>query len=74
MNTKWPCHSKPKAEWCDRHGPGDFMGHTCRTIARVNAKTRLYDAEREFRRAENHLHEANIKLEKAREAMAVVYK
>jgi NTP pyrophosphatase (non-canonical NTP hydrolase) len=25
----YPCHSKPKAQWCDRFGPGDFMGHTC---------------------------------------------
>jgi hypothetical protein len=23
------CHSKPRSEWCDRYGPGDFMGHTC---------------------------------------------
>lgn len=27
--TDYPCHSKPKDQWCDRHGPGDFMGHTC---------------------------------------------
>lgn len=24
-----PCHSKPKATWCDKNGPGGFMGHTC---------------------------------------------
>ena len=24
-----PCHSKPKEEWCDREGPGGFMGHPC---------------------------------------------
>jgi hypothetical protein len=25
----FPCHSKPREEWCDWNGPGDFMGHTC---------------------------------------------
>lgn len=25
----WPCHRKPRKEWCDRSGKGDFMGHTC---------------------------------------------
>jgi hypothetical protein len=27
----WPCHSDPKGQkaWCDREGPGGFMGHTC---------------------------------------------
>lgn len=25
----WPCHKRPQAEWCDRDGPGGFMGHTC---------------------------------------------
>ena len=24
-----PCHSRPKEQWCDREGPGGFMGHTC---------------------------------------------
>lgn len=25
-----PCHRKPMAEWCDKHGErGGFMGHTC---------------------------------------------
>lgn len=24
-----PCHSLPQAQWCDRDGPGGFMGHTC---------------------------------------------
>lgn len=24
-----PCHAKPRDEWCDRDGPGGFMGHTC---------------------------------------------
>lgn len=24
-----PCHAKPRAQWCDRDGPGGFMGHTC---------------------------------------------
>lgn len=27
-----PCHSRPKEEWCDKHGPGGFMGHTCYPI------------------------------------------
>ena len=25
----YPCHQKPKKDWCDHKGPGDFMGHTC---------------------------------------------
>lgn len=25
----FPCHSKPKEEWCDYKGKGGFMGHTC---------------------------------------------
>lgn len=24
-----PCHALPKERWCDRDGPGAFMGHTC---------------------------------------------
>jgi len=24
-----PCHGRPKTEWCDKDGPGGFMGHTC---------------------------------------------
>jgi hypothetical protein len=24
-----PCHSLPRDQWCDREGPGGFMGHTC---------------------------------------------
>ena len=24
-----PCHAKPREQWCDRDGPGEFMGHTC---------------------------------------------
>jgi hypothetical protein len=24
------CHDKPRDQWCDPNGPGDFMGHTCR--------------------------------------------
>lgn len=27
----FPCHALPKDQWCDRHGPGGFMGHTCDT-------------------------------------------
>lgn len=29
QNSPYPCHQKPKEQWCDRRGPGDFMGHTC---------------------------------------------
>lgn len=25
----YPCHKLPKEQWCDHHGPGGFMGHTC---------------------------------------------
>ena len=25
----WPCHSREQKDWCDRDGPGGFMGHTC---------------------------------------------
>ena len=25
----YPCHQKPKKDWCDHKGLGDFMGHTC---------------------------------------------
>lgn len=25
----YPCHSKPRKEWCDHYGRGGFMGHTC---------------------------------------------
>lgn len=25
----YPCHSKPKSQWCDHKGAGGFMGHTC---------------------------------------------
>lgn len=29
IDYDFPCHSKPKAQWCDHSGPGGFMGHTC---------------------------------------------
>lgn len=29
MTTEYPCHSLPQEKWCDRLGPGGFMGHTC---------------------------------------------
>lgn len=70
----WPCHSKPQSEWCDREGPGGFMGHTCKTTARIVAQSRLRAAERDFSAAENELHEANMKLENARESFAAVNK
>lgn len=25
----YPCHALPREKWCDRDGPGGFMGHTC---------------------------------------------
>jgi hypothetical protein len=24
-----PCRYLDRSKWCDRNGPGDFMGHTC---------------------------------------------
>lgn len=27
---QYPCHSLPREQWCDREGPGGFMGHTCK--------------------------------------------
>lgn len=33
----WPCHRKPRKEWCDRAGKGDFMGHTCVPAPAVDA-------------------------------------
>lgn len=27
----YPCHAKPREQWCDRDGRGGFMGHTCDT-------------------------------------------
>jgi hypothetical protein len=61
----WPCHSKPKSEWCDRDGLGDFMGHTCRTMARVVAKARLREAKRQLQKAEDVLAEASAKFMRA---------
>lgn len=31
----WPCHRKPRREWCDREGLGGFMGHTCVPVEMV---------------------------------------
>ncbi len=31
----WPCHKKMRHLWCDRDGPGDFMGHTCQPHSRA---------------------------------------
>lgn len=39
----YPCHSKPKEEWCDREGPGGFMGHTCGAV-----NTNMDDIQEEF--------------------------
>jgi NTP pyrophosphatase (non-canonical NTP hydrolase) len=33
--TDYPCHSLPKDQWCDRHGRGGFMGHTCNLPAPI---------------------------------------
>lgn len=30
----YPCHSKPRTDWCDHSGPGGFMGHTCVPLPR----------------------------------------
>lgn len=35
----YPCHKKTKEFWCDRNGPGGFMGHTCIT----DRMTELHD-------------------------------
>lgn len=32
METKYPCHDLPQDQWCDRFGPGGFMGHTCHPV------------------------------------------
>lgn len=24
-----PCRKLPREQWCDKNGPGGFMGHTC---------------------------------------------
>jgi hypothetical protein len=29
MKDDYPCHKLPRVQWCDRDGPGGFMGHTC---------------------------------------------
>lgn len=35
-----PCHSLPREQWCDRDGPGGFMGHTCGpALAAAKAET-----------------------------------
>ena len=41
----YPCHSKPQSEWCDKNGPGDFMGHTChiRTDEHLETDLRIED-------------------------------
>ena len=26
----YPCHRLAREQWCDRDGPGGFMGHTCK--------------------------------------------
>lgn len=30
---EYPCHALPRDQWCDRDGPGGFMGHTCRSFS-----------------------------------------
>ena len=62
LKKEYPCHSKPKSEWCDRHGPGGFMGHTCETMARIAKAARLDQALKDVRAAEDRLHDANMRL------------
>jgi len=35
-----PCHHLPRAQWCDRNGPGGFMGHTCYKRKPTKGKTK----------------------------------
>lgn len=37
--AKPPCHSRAKAEWCDKHGSGGFMGHTCWGKGEANSQS-----------------------------------
>jgi hypothetical protein len=39
----FPCHSRPKENWCDNDGPGGFMGHTCGKV-----KTNMDEIMAEF--------------------------
>ena len=27
--SDFPCHERPRDQWCDKDGDGGFMGHTC---------------------------------------------
>lgn len=66
----WPCHEHPPENWCDRDGPGGFMGHTCITRYRMRFQSDLdYQASRlrlaneELSRVEHDYGEASRKLE-----------
>lgn len=43
---EYPCRKLDESEWCDRDGPGGFMGHTCQKY-KPNG-TPLNDYEREL--------------------------
>lgn len=39
--TQPPCHSRPRDEWCDKDGPGGFMGHTCQCKSAPHKQTKV---------------------------------
>jgi hypothetical protein len=38
----WPCHRKPRRDWCDKEGTGGFMGHTCLPPAPISIPMLLW--------------------------------
>lgn len=70
MARKYPCHEHPKENWCDRDGPGGFMGHTCierhRSELRRNKNLASEDiriAEEDTRKAMTRYHQASDALD-----------
>ncbi len=57
----WLCRSKPKNKWCDRNGPGGFMGHTC-----GKPKTNLLDILDEIEDVTNAMGEFKFKWRRGR--------
>jgi len=43
-----PCHHGPRELWCDRDGPGGFMGHTCYPRALAAATAALVKCEGQY--------------------------
>lgn len=41
--TDYPCHQLPRNRWCDRDGPGGFMGHTCLTTTESIMSRQLFN-------------------------------